>query len=94
MFLIQIGSHDISNWNFFLHYESNTLLSYIKLKYVSAEQLNFVIELRKFIQDLILVLLIDSRKVDNCMSAMLSKYRITRPNMPQSEQMASLQSSQ
>lgn len=61
---------------------------------VFAEQLDLVVEFGQFIEDAVLVVLVHPRQVDDCVSAVLTNLLYTRPNIPQSEQIASPHSSQ
>jgi hypothetical protein len=61
---------------------------------VLPEQLDLIIEFGKLIQNFVFVFLVDLAEVDNFVRSVLNRMGVTRPNIPQSEQMASLQSSQ
>lgn len=61
---------------------------------VLAKEFNLVVEFGELVEDLVLVFLVDLTEVDDFVRAVLSQKESTVPNMPQSEQMASLQSSQ
>ena len=59
---------------------------------IFTKQLDFVVKLGQLPQNTIFILLVDLTQVNDAMSAVLPRPHCTDPNIPQSEQMASLQS--